>query len=250
MFRGDVEAGYTGGFGYFNPKHFYLDNTTSVAGGVPLNATINRIMYSTGLGWAPYTSSYGSHTIYTRSVTDDKTIAIVHNQPPIPQMNVACTDNAWGKHSNGTEYYERTVARMNIGYLTNSAPDEFAFGDEPNSGIYKGMGFNRCPNNYPTDRFGVTGVFLIDEPGTANDQYIFHGEGDPDPLINSFIADMRAGRGYVWFTYQAYRYYADAWPQNETHAVWWNPTRSARDGGTVVMAVGDSATAEDWVLYR
>lgn len=209
---------YTGGWGYWTPTHFGQTNTTDVPGGVPLAATIDRILWGLGL----------THTGYSgpvSGITDEKIFQIVHIQPGMASINVASTDKSWGSHSDGSDYTERVVYEETVGDMKNSAPDEFAFKSDP---MYAKGGLCRAPYNYPASRQAVVGTWLIDDSNPLNDQNLYTGAGDDSPVINSFIADMRDGRSYVWFTLRMKSFYSQGFPQNDYHYIAFHPYRGNR----------------------
>jgi hypothetical protein len=268
-FRGDEIADmYTGGWGYYNPVHFHLDNTTDTGTPISMNSTIKRMHLV--LGWTPYfytreqedcpeeqspgvAGRYSAGPCKSPYHDDTKKVQLVHTQPPVAQMIYDCLDNVWGSHSNGSDYFDRVVMRESMGNLKSGVDaagrttDWAAFGVIPYGDGHANALF---PNNYPTSRQGTSGIHVIDEIGGAvNDQWTYTPGGENDPLINSFIADMREGRPMVWFTARAYRFYKDFWLQDEHYFVGIIPYRHCAEG-TIFARFGPPATAEDWVLYK
>ena len=208
------------------PMHFDNVNTTN-AGVVNLNNTIDRVMF-------------GFPQQKVGGLDDVKTFEICHLQPPLDQIRCAPFDNVFGNHSNGSNYVDRTIVRLGTGPAVTQTYETQA---------YPQSRYITTANNYPTTRTATNGYIVIDEPGTANDQFTYTGAGDTDPLINSLISDMRGGRNMVWFNYRAYNYYVDAWDQTKDYGFL---MYTSYDHGSNVMFIdfGDPASAEDWVLYK
>jgi hypothetical protein len=203
--------------------------STTIAEPIDMDRTIDRVHFMTQ--W-----------VNEGSVQPDKWIQLVHNQPPVDQMGCMPFDTAFGTHSNGSNYLERVIFREIFSDASQATYD--------GGSLYYGVGsyMCRCDNNYPTSRTFVMGWQLIDEPGTVNDQFMYHGAGDPDPFIGSLIADMREGRNFVWLGLQPYNYYAGGWPLTSEEYL----TYYAKDNGnhTLILDLGPPASTEDWVLYK
>jgi hypothetical protein len=210
--------------------HFWDTTNTTPAAAINLNLTVDKVLWV-----MQFRDASGIVD------TANRYHEIVHTQPPLDQMTVGTFDNVFGNHSDGRSYVDRVVFRDAI---TMAVIDQYwttAYG--------YGNSYCMVANNYPTTRTHTAGFAMLDEPGTVNDQYMYHGAGDDDPFINSFVADMRSGRYHCWFNFRAYRYYADNWPQDANYYM--NVAVSYSPGSyTMVLYFGDEASAEDWVLYN
>jgi hypothetical protein len=261
------------GYGYLYPVHLNNSNSTGMVNGIyGISATPNlkkawfSICWSTGTDWSWWGQPSGPSQI-----TDDQTWEMVHELVPQASEQYIPTDNVWGGHS-GTmpnvtvpaNYFDRVVCRSTVGnidsidYLAWGNPD---YNEARNAGD-SGYESCACPNNYPNapdNNLGTLGMWMIDAPGTVDDQFMFHDVED-DPLLASFLADMADGRQYSWFVFKPYDYLGvDLWGVSTGGLPWpkttpWYIKADHYYGsgllGWMFLQVGNPVSAEDWVLYK
>jgi hypothetical protein len=244
--------------GRYSPHHFHHWNTEAL-GAFPLNSTIERCILTASCGdnvqyKGPGNSRYGYPTTTINRTDPDVYLSINHIQPPKALDGILTIDIAWGWHSMGINHVDRmlmitSLAETNTRYAAQGMTAA-AFGTRENN-----RGHNTYPNN-PEFNYALEGFWLYDEPGTANDMWLYHGPSGTreDPLMDSFISDWRDGRTINYFNYR-FQYDEASWPYGEatkTAGYWVAPARIITDLGSFssMIEVGLPATADDWVLYK